>query len=284
MKLQFKRQKFQADAAKAVVDVFAGQPYMTPSYMMDKGTGYYQMSFTNEQNFAGWGNQRIVPELNNQMILDHIRKIQRSNQIEPSSKLEGTYNLTIEMETGVGKTYTYIKTMYELNKHYGWSKFIVVVPSIAIREGVYKSFQVTQEHFAEEYGKKIHFFIYNSSKLNEIDRFASDNSINVMIINSQAFNAKGKDARRIYMKLDDFRSRRPIDIIAKTNPIIIIDEPQSVEGKQTKKNLEEFHPLMTLRYTNWKAAIDEILWIWQKKSNNVNDLNSGLSFGCDGSL
>lgn len=153
------------------------------------------------------------------------------------------------METGVGKTYTYIKTMYELNKHYGWSKFIVVVPSIAIREGVYKTFEVTQEHFAEEYGKKVRFFIYNSSQLTEIDRFASDSSINVMIINSQAFNAKGKDARRIYMKLDEFRSRRPIDIIAKTNPILIIDEPQSVEGVQTKERLKEFHPLLTLRYS-----------------------------------
>ena len=163
--------------------------------------------------------------------------------------MEGKFNLTIEMETGVGKTYTYIKTMYELNKHYGWSKFIVVVPSVAIREGVYKSFQVTQEHFAEEYGKKVRFFIYNSSQLTEIDRFASDNSINVMIINSQAFNAKGKDARRIHMKLDEFRSRRPIDIIAKTNPILIIDEPQSVEGKQTKENLKQFNPLMTLRYS-----------------------------------
>ena len=164
-------------------------------------------------------------------------------------KLEGRFNLTIEMETGVGKTYTYIKTMYELNCAYGWSKFIIVVPSIAIREGVFKSFQVTQEHFAEEYGKKIRFFIYNSTQLTEIDRFASDNSINVMIINSQAFNAKGKDARRIYMKLDEFRSRRPIDIIAKTNPIMIIDEPQSVEGKQTKENLKQFNPLMTLRYS-----------------------------------
>lgn len=249
MKLQFKHQKFQADAAKAVVDVFAGQPYLTPSYMMDKGSGYHQMSLTEEQDFTGWSNQRIVPELSDGMILEHLQKIQRNNQIEPSRKLEGHYNLTIEMETGVGKTYTYIKTMYELNKHYGWSKFIIVVPSIAIREGVYKSFQMTQEHFAEEYGKKIRFFIYNSAQLTEIDRFASDSSINAMIINSQAFNAKGKDARRIYMKLDEFRSRRPIDIIAKTNPILIIDEPQSVEGKQTKKNLEEFHPMLTLRYS-----------------------------------
>ncbi len=249
MKLQFKHQKFQADAAKAVVDVFAGQPYLTPSYMMDRGSGYYQQTLTEEEDCTGWSNQKIVPELNDRLILEHINTIQRANQIKPSAKLEGRFNLTIEMETGVGKTYTYIKTMYELNRAYGWSKFIVVVPSIAIREGVYKSFQVTQEHFAEEYGKKIRFFIYNSTQLTEIDHFASDNSINVMIINSQAFNAKGKDARRIYMKLDEFRSRRPIDIIAKTNPIMIIDEPQSVEGKQTKENLKQFNPLMTLRYS-----------------------------------
>ena len=252
MRIQYKYQKFQADAAKAVVDVFAGQPYLTPTYMMDRGTGYIQQSLSDDIDFTGWSNQRIVPELNDQMILEHLQKIQRTNQIAPSSKLEGRnsgYHLTIEMETGVGKTYTYIKTMYELNRAYGWSKFIIVVPSIAIREGVYKSFEMTQEHFAEEYGKKIRFFIYNSTQLMEIDRFASDSSINVMIINSQAFNAKGKDARRIYMKLDEFRSRRPIDIIAKTNPILIIDEPQSVEGKQTKESLKQFNPMITLRYS-----------------------------------
>lgn len=247
MKLQFKHQKFQADAAKAVVDVFAGQPYLTPTYMMDRGTE--TLLTDTDEDFTGWANQKIIPALTDEMILERIRKIQRTNQIKPSDKLEGRYNLTIEMETGVGKTYTYIKTMYELNKAYGWSKFIVIVPSVAIREGVYKSFQVTQEHFAEEYGKKIRFFIYNSARLTEIDRFASDSNINVMIINSQAFNAKGKDARRIYMKLDEFRSRRPIDIIAKTNPILIIDEPQSVEGKQTKERLKEFRPLLTLRYS-----------------------------------
>lgn len=257
MKLQFKHQKFQADAAKAVVDVFAGQPYLTPAYMIDRGyekieadgVKSSQIAIKEEEDFTGWRNERIVPELSDKLILEHLQKVQRTNQIKPSDKLEGRYNLTIEMETGVGKTYTYIKTMYELNKHYGWSKFIVVVPSIAIREGVYKSFQVTQDHFAEEYGKKIRFFIYNSAQLTEIDRFASDSAINVMIINSQAFNAKGKDARRIYMKLDEFRSRRPIDIIAKTNPILIIDEPQSVEGKQTKERLKEFCPLLTLRYS-----------------------------------
>ena len=252
MRIQYRHQKFQADAAKAVVDVFAGQPYLTPTYMMDRGYGYIQQSLVDDVDFTGWSNQKIVPELSDHLILEHIQKIQRTNQIQSSSKLEGRrdgFNLTIEMETGVGKTYTYIKTMYELNRAYGWSKFIIVVPSIAIREGVYKSLQMTQEHFAEEYGKKIRFFIYNSAQLMEIDRFASDSSINVMIINSQAFNAKGKDARRIYMKLDEFRSRRPIDIIAKTNPILIIDEPQSVEGKQTKERLKEFQPLLTLRYS-----------------------------------
>lgn len=250
MKLQFKHQKFQADAAKAVCDVFAGQPYLTPTYLMDKGLDTEsQIIMSFEQDFTGWGNHKLVPELNDQIVLENLHKVQRNHQIEPSKALEGRYNLTVEMETGVGKTYTYIKTMFEMNKRFGWSKFIVIVPSVAIREGVYKSFQITQDHFAEDYGKKIRFFIYNSAQLTEIDRFASDSSINVMIINSQAFNAKGKDARRIYMKLDEFRSRRPIDIIAKTNPILIIDEPQSVEGKQTKERLKEFNPFITLRYS-----------------------------------
>ena len=274
MKLQYKHQKFQADAAKAVVDVFAGQPYLTPTYMMDKGydlkiasTGenMYQSSISDDVDFTGWSNQKIIPDLTDQRILEQIQKIQRENQIKPSERLEGRedgYNLTIEMETGVGKTYTYIKTMYELNRAYGWSKFIVVVPSIAIREGVYKSFQMTEDHFAEEYGKKIRFFIYNSARLTEIDRFASDSNINVMIINSQAFNATGKDARRIYMELDEFRSRRPIDIIAKTNPILIIDEPQSVEGDKTKERLKEFNPMITLRYsaTHKKDSIYNMIY------------------------
>jgi len=256
MKLRFKHQKFQADAAQAICDVFAGQPYLMSSYMIDKGAReyeWYESTLMDKEDSTGFGNARIVPGLNEAIILEQVQKIQRSNQIEPSAKLErsanGGYNLTVEMETGVGKTYTYIKTMYELNKRYGWSKFIVVVPSVAIREGVYKSFQITEEHFAEEYGKKIRYFIYNSAQLTEIDRFASDSAINVMIINSQAFNARGKDARRIGMRLDEFRSRRPIDILAKTNPILIIDEPQSVEGAATKEGLKSFNPLITLRYS-----------------------------------
>nr|WP_232380863.1 DEAD/DEAH box helicase family protein [Paenibacillus tianjinensis] len=166
-----------------------------------------------------------------------------------SERLEGKYNVTVEMETGTGKTYTYIRTMFEIYKKYGWSKFIIVVPSIAIREGVLKTFQITEDHFMAEYGSKARYFVYNSKQLHHIEKFASDAGINVMIINSQAFAARGQDARRIYMELDDFSSRRPIDVIASTNPILIIDEPQSVEGQKTKESLKLFKPLFTLRYS-----------------------------------
>ena len=246
MQIRFKHQKFQADAAQAVCDVFMGQPKNEGiNYLMD--TGKSDLSFTALEEQIGFKNHPVV--LSDMQVLKNLQKVQRDNMLKPSEQLEGHYNLTIEMETGVGKTYTYIKTMYELNAKYGWSKFIVVVPSIAIREGVAKSFSMTQAHFQSEYGKQIRYFIYNSSNLNQIDQFASDNNIHVMIINSQAFNAKGKDARRIYMKLDEFRSRRPIDILAKTNPILIIDEPQSVEGEATRAGLKNFNPLMTLRYS-----------------------------------
>lgn len=260
MKLRFKHQKFQADAAKAVCDVFAGQPKLENTYIADKGiivkpeqigldfnASPEEVERKLEQMGTGYNNSRVV--LSPEQVLENLQRVQRQYQIAPSQKLEGLYNLTIEMETGVGKTYTYIKTMYELNKLYGWSKFIVVVPSVAIREGVFKSFQITQDHFSEEYNKKIRFFIYDSANLTAIDQFATDSGINVMIINSQAFNSRAAAARRIYMKLDSFRSRRPIDVIAATNPILIIDEPQSVEGKATKERLKEFNPLMTLRYS-----------------------------------
>ena len=159
------------------------------------------------------------------------------------------------METGTGKTYVYIKTMFEMNKRFGWSKFIVVVPSIAIREGVYKSFTMLEEHFMELYGKKARYFIYNSANLTQIDSFSSDASINVMIINVQAFNtsfkegAANKEARIIYSKRDDFQSRRPIDVIAANRPIIIMDEPQKMEGEATQRALRNFKPLFVLNYS-----------------------------------
>ncbi|MBR3603199.1 MAG: DEAD/DEAH box helicase family protein [Elusimicrobiaceae bacterium] len=245
MKLQFKHQKFQEDASLAVCDVFAGQPYLQSSYLVDMGrvaAGQFDIEQT------GFNNQRLLPAVE-QDVLKNLHEVQKRNQIRLSDSLEGKYNLTVEMETGTGKTYTYIKTIYELNKRYGWSKFIVVVPSVAIREGVYKSFQITQDHFAEEYGKKIKFFIYNSARLTDLEQFAMDSGINVMIINSQAFNARGKDARRITMELEEFKYRRPIEVIAATNPVLIIDEPQSVEGEATSENLKKFKPLLTLRYS-----------------------------------
>lgn len=262
MKIKFKHQKFQADAATAVCDVFAGQPNISSTYIIDQGrtNAFEQLSITSDTRFTGFNNKKVL--ISDDVVKVNLRRIQRQCQINPSTKLEGKYNLTVEMETGVGKTYTYIKTMFELNKRYGWSKFIVVIPSVAIREGVFKSFDLTCNHFAEEYNKKIRYFVYNSKDLTKIDKFANDSGINVMIINSQAFNARGKDARRIYMKLDSFRSRRPIDVIAATNPILIIDEPQSVEGTATKERLKDFKPLMTLRYsaTHKKDSIYNLIY------------------------
>ena len=173
---------------------------------------------------------------------------------DPVKKSAAPINLDVEMETGTVKTYVYIKTIMELHKRYGWSKYIVVVPSIAIREGVKKSFDITAEHFQQLYGTKPRTFIYNSSRLHELERFSSDAGVQVMIINIQAFNATGKDARRIYEVLDDFQSRRPIDVIAANRPILIIDEPQKIEGdaKKPSKSLEAlglFNALFALRYS-----------------------------------
>jgi type III restriction enzyme len=249
MKLKFKIQQFQTDAVNAVVDCFAGQPNEQSFFTLDRGC--IQTAWGKRKQFylleKGFKNRPI--DLSPQDVLANIATIQLKNGLKPSSSLAGEYNLTVEMETGTGKTYVYIKTMFELFKQYGWNKYIVVVPSIAIREGVRKAFEITETHFMEQYGHKIRSFIYNSRQLHKIDQFASDPGINAMIINTQAFNARGKDARRIYMELDEFQSRMPIDVIAQTNPIIIIDEPQSVEGKKTKESLKLFNPLFTLRYS-----------------------------------
>lgn len=246
MKLKFKHQKFQEDAAKAVCDVFGGQPYKIFDYQVETRKKDGQTSF---EKFTGFRNHPIVPQLTDEIVLKHIRDIQRAQQIKPSEALEGKYNLTIEMETGVGKTYTYIKTIFELNKRYGWCKFIIVVPSVAIREGVHKSLEIMKEHFASDYSTPLSYFIYDSKQLGELNAFVTDSKIHVMIINSQKFNATNKDARRIYMKLDDFGGNCPIDVIAQMNPILIIDEPQSVEGAKTKEGLKRFNPLFTLRYS-----------------------------------
>lgn len=255
MKLKFKQQQYQNDATESVIKCFEGQSKGNRRDLFDRrivtkdqGTFFEQ---TVEEEFITFGNKKI--ELNDIELRNNINAVQRANGI-----IKGDYtgldNYTIEMETGTGKTYTYIKTMYELNAHYGWSKFIVMTPSIAIREGVQKSFQITSDHFQEQYHKKIRFFVYNSnnsSNIANINNFASDTEIWCMIINYQAFNSRvnnSKAGRRIYEELDELNSRRPIDVIKSVNPILIIDEPQKF-GPKAEATLEEFNPLFILRYS-----------------------------------
>lgn len=281
MKFNFKIQQYQTDAVDAVVKVFNGQGFHDKfSYIRDKGkvkkeygidgeviSQGNQMSFQtvgtqleyddiDELSDTGYKNELV--ELSDEQLLSNIQVLQRQNNIKLSNSLVkdmGRCSLDIEMETGTGKTYVYIKTMFELNKKYGWSKFIVVVPSIAIREGVKKSFEITADHFMEHYGKKARFFIYNSSNLNQLDNFSSGSGISVMIINTQAFAAslkeggRSKESRIIYSKRDEFASRRPIDVIKANRPIIILDEPQKMGGDVTQKALKNFNPLFTLNYS-----------------------------------
>ncbi|MBE5878116.1 MAG: restriction endonuclease subunit R, partial [Lachnospiraceae bacterium] len=283
MKFNFKIQQYQTDAVDSVVNCFKGQPYQDKvSYRRDIGKKdvetYSQMTFlidgeqesmnlTDDFDDSGFKNEtlRITPEA----LLSNIKEVQQTNNVMISDSLVdsmGACSLDIEMETGTGKTYVYIKTMYELNQRYGWSKFIVVVPSIAIREGVKKSFEITQDHFMEQYHKKIRFFVYNSSNLNQLDSFSSNSGINVMIINMQAFNTsmkeggKSKEARIIYDKRDEFGSRRPIDVIKANNPIIILDEPQKMGGNATQKALKNFNPLFVLNYSATHAKHHNLVY------------------------
>ena len=274
MKLKFKNQQFQIDAAKAVTDVFMGQKNAALlEFTHDTGSdGSGQASLF---DVVGYRNQPI--EIPYSQVLENIRNIQMPAQLKPTESFDREdLRLTIEMETGTGKTYTYIKTMFELNKLYGWSKFIIVVPSIAIREGVCKSFDIMSEHFAAEYGKRIQSFVYDSDQLTKIDQFACNSNMQVMIINTQAFNkdfeekdSKGekKKGNKIFDKIDSFRSRAPIDVIASTNPILIIDEPQSVLGvdkkNKTRQGLKKFNPLFTLLYSATHRADDIVNMIYR---------------------
>ena len=277
MKFNFKIQQYQTDAVDAVVKVFNGQGFYDKiSYIRDLGkmnTKDYQMqlNMTEEDdplNDTGYKNELV--ELSDEQLLHNIQKLQGENNIKQSSSLIkdlGRVSLDIEMETGTGKTYVYIKTMFELNKHYGWSKFIVVVPSIAIREGVKRSFEITADHFMEYYGKKARFFIYNSSNLYQLDNFSQSSGINVMIINTQAFasslkeDGKSKEARIIYSKRDEFGSRRPIDVIKANRPILILDEPQKMGGEVTQKALKNFNPLFSLNYSATHAKQHNLIYV-----------------------
>lgn len=255
MKFQFKIQQYQTDAVKAVTDVFNGQ--------LKQDNFKYIQDSNFDLNLIEYGYKNAKIELTNLELLNNINTIQLQEGLKLSNDVNsslGVVSLDIEMETGTGKTYVYIKTIFELNKLYGFSKFIVVVPSIAIREGVKKSFEITSSHFMEQYGEKAHFFIYNSDNLQEINQFATNNGIQVMIINTQAFNSSFKEeakeknqyARKIFSERDDFNSRRPIDVISATNPILILDEPQKMgktEDAATQKALKKFNPLFSLNYS-----------------------------------
>lgn len=282
MKFNFKIQQYQSDAVDAVVKVFNGQGFHDKiSYIRDLGKAQkkddYQMTFGmsdealeiyDPDNDTGYKNEQLA--LSDEQLLKNIQTLQSQNNIKLSPALVkdlGRCSLDIEMETGTGKTYVYIKTMFELNKKYGWSKFIVVVPSIAIREGVKKTFEITADHFMEYYGKKARFFIYNSANLNQLDNFSSSSGINVMIINTQAFasslkeDGRSKEARIIYSKRDEFGSRRPIDVIKANRPIIILDEPQKMGGEVTQKALKNFNPLFSLNYSATHAKQHNLIYV-----------------------
>ena len=253
MKLKFKKQGYQTNAVEAVADCFAGQPKREGlNYRMDPGRAVDASGqAVAALESAGFKNADLA--LTPGQVLENIHAVQRRQNLPLSAALVKTkvcdINLDVEMETGTGKTYCYVKSMFELNARFGWSKFIVVVPSIAIREGVHKSLEITAEHFLEDYKKRARFFIYNSKQLHNLESFSSDAGINVMVINVQAFNATGKDARRIYEELDDFQSRRPIDVISANRPIMFLDEPQKMEGGKTLDSLANFKPLAVLRYS-----------------------------------
>jgi len=253
MKLKFKKQAYQTNAVEAVADCFAGQPKFTGiEYRIDPGheqdtKGQVQAALES----GGFKNAELA--LTPAQVLENIHAVQCRQNLPLSAALVSTkvckFNLDVEMETGTGKTYCYLKTMFELNARFGWTKFIVVVPSIAIREGVFKSLEITAEHFLDEYKKRVRCFIYNSRQLHNLESYSSDAGINVMVINVQAFNATGKDARRIYEELDDFQSRKPIDVISANRPVLILDEPQKMEGGKTLDSLVNFKPLAVLRYS-----------------------------------
>lgn len=273
LKFQFKIQPYQTEAVNSVVKIFNGQPFEDKvSYLRDLGIKKEPLNsqidmfddVISEEDDVNFGFENARLHLNDQQLFQNIKSMQQQNNIKQSASLInylGRCSLDVEMETGTGKTYVYIKTMFELNKQYGWNKFIVVVPSIAIREGVKKTFEVTKDHFIEHYGKKARFFVYNSKNLNELDNFSSSAGINVMIINIQAFNARGADNRRIYEELDEFASRKPIDVIKANRPILILDEPQKMGGSATQESLKNFNPLFCLNYSATHTKQNNLVYV-----------------------
>lgn len=250
IKLKFVEQDYQTDAVNAVVDIFDGCERKESLFTIAKSsldTGFLdQYGYSNKLT--------ISPD----QILENMRAVQERNNIKKDSALEPDgMNFTIEMETGTGKTYVYTKTILELNKRYGWTKFIVVVPSVAIKEGVAKSFDLTKEHFELAYNHTpCDYFVYDSNKIARLKSFANSSSIQVMIMTIGAFNKslEAQDsetkANLIYRPSDKLDGWCGIDLIKETNPIVIIDEPQSVDTtKKAKDAIKSLNPLFTLRYS-----------------------------------
>ncbi|OGF64927.1 MAG: DEAD/DEAH box helicase [Candidatus Fischerbacteria bacterium RBG_13_37_8] len=238
MKLHFdQNQQFQLDAINSIVGIFEGQPL---------SHGNFNFSISNESYFVpdgGIGNRLMLSE---QQIFENVKNIQRKNDLAISAKLDGK-NFSVEMETGTGKTYVYLRTIYELNKKYGFKKFVIVVPSIAIREGVLKNLEITFEHFQNLYDKTpVNFDVYDSRRISNLRNFAINNNIQILVINIDSF---AKDENIINKPNDKITGKRPIEFVQATSPIVIVDEPQNMETEIRRKAIENLNPLCTLRYS-----------------------------------
>lgn len=242
MKLKFKNQQFQTDAVDAVADLFKGQEKSASTFSI---VSEYNL-FSLLQNEYGVGN---ALQIDPQTLQENMHTVQKRNNL-PLTEIQDKQHpaFCLEMETGTGKTYVYTKTIFELNKRYGFTKFIVVVPSVAIREGVHKSLQITAEHFGNEYNNvPCRYFIYNSAKLNDVRQFATSANIEIMIINIDAFK---KAENIINQAQDKLNGETAMRYIQDTNPVVIIDEPQSVDNTpKAKEAIASLNPLCVLRYS-----------------------------------
>lgn len=247
MKFKFdSKQAFQIDAINAVVDVFKGQPLNKGDFEIrfeESSKGIFSSQIQNE---LGVGN-KLYP--NDNEILENISEIQKANNIHQDHTIESKgKNFAIEMETGTGKTYVYLRTAFEINVKYGFKKFIIVVPSVAIREGVLKSIQMMEEHFRQLYNNiPVNSFVYDSKRVNELRGFAIGNEMQLMIINIDSFNKATNNV--IHQYNDRMSGRKPIEFIQATNPIVIMDEPQNMESQKAKESINSLNPLCTLRYS-----------------------------------
>ena len=244
MKIKFEENlKYQLEAIKSITDIFRGQEINRNVFTVE--STHENQLFGKVENYFGIGNGLL---LHKEDILDNLNKIQTKNGLEKTNYIDKlNYNFSVEMETGTGKTYVYLRTIMELNKNYGFTKFIIVVPSIAIKEGVYKTLEITKDHFKLLYDNLPYdYFIYDSKKIDTIRNFAVSDNLQIMIINIDSFN---KDSNVINQERDQANGYRPIEYIKQCNPIIIVDEPQNMESENAKKAISQLNPLCTLRYS-----------------------------------